>query len=516
MSIKNANNNSIGGKFLCSGNLRDVRATGELGQSVYQIANALRETIRRHSKTDTALEKFFAIPFENHGSNTVDWYADSSIAYEHGTQTTTIINWNQADAAEQAAAKEKILHFKKEVEALSHKLAQNQDSSNKDLYTFSQLLPKMLFIPSRFLEIKDNKSIIDPSYIFLVGNDQQPVIAFWGFTHLNALENEEPFHFLKAAALTPPQANNTEVKATAAAMPNINNTPPPSVSEPIRTGVWSWLRWLLLALLLIALLLFGLRTCSKPTLPSVSGIANPTAQSVTDQSPGRLWGMDLPKVPFINNWPQLNLPSWMPRFGLGSTGIGSHTNTGTGTGTGTETITEQARKNINPPTLDPTAIHPTAIDPATITSTPTIDTTTPNLAPPAPNAVDPSVLGKELQIPPQLINNAIPNYIDGDWKVYGIQDQKTGRPVRLEYDIKDGAGNVHIQKSDGVSCDGSIQAAGMSSGLQINSTSQASCADGSVYDMPKIECRLNAKQATECFGVYGNQQFPISMRHATD
>lgn len=482
------NNNKLGGHFLCSGNLSDFKATGELGQSVYQVATALRDTIRRHSKSIAPLERFLAIPYENPQSNSVDWYADASIPTRSDEQTV-VINWNQADAAEQKIAKEKILHFKDEIIALSESISKKQNNTTNDLYLFSQLLPKTLITPTEYGELKDGKNIIDPSYLFLVGSDQQPVLAFWGFSHPNTPLSSNPFHFLsnpRVAAAAPIATPSVAALATTpAAAPPI---PPISPAVEEKRSVWSWLRWLLLALLLSFLLFFVWRSCTKPAVPTLPNIGIPNA-SLTEPNTAlnppsnRLWGMNLPNM----SW-----PNWLPKFGLGA-------------GTpNTPAMPAAAPALPNTPTV-PTAVPTTPATPDTPAMQPQ-----PQQPPTLP------ALGPELQIPPQLASQAMPSYINGQWQVYGIQEQNTGLPVRLEYNIKDGEGAVRIHKPDGMLCNGSVQAAGLAAGLQINSTSQAACADGSTYDMPEIECGLNAHQQTECFGRYGNQQFPISMRHATE
>lgn len=513
MGIKNkvGNTNEVGGHFLCSGNLSNFKATGELGQSVYQIAVSLRDTIRRHNKSAIPLERFFAIPYENPQSNSVDWYADANIP-THSDQRTTIINWNQADAEEQEIAKEKIFQFKDQIKALSESLSQKQKDTTSDLYVFSQLLPKTLIIPTQYGEIKDGKNIIDPSYIFLVGSEQQPVLAFWGFSHPNAPITAEPFHFLSNPL--PPAPVNTTAAIPSAPLASTNstvpplaatNTPPPLAPVPVpqRNNWWSWLRWLLLLSLLLFLLFFVWRSCSKPAVPTLPTMTPPSislADNTTNTSPSanRLWDVNLPNI----SW-----PNWLPSLGIKD---------GVGVGAGAETdLAAMSTPNLadlaqQTPELNQgeNAIQSTINADANANANGLEPTALPQPTLPT--------LGPELQIPPQLAGQAMPSYINGQWQVHGIQDQKTGRPVRLEYDINDGKGAVRIHKSDGVDCNGSIQAAGQQSGLQINSTSQAACADGSTYDMPEIECSLNARQETECVGRYGNQKFPISMRHATE
>ena len=91
-------------------------------------------------------------------------------------------------------------------------------------------------------------------------------------------------------------------------------------------------------------------------------------------------------------------------------------------------------------------------------------------------------------------------------------DAKTSKPLRLEYAFEKGQGNVTIRRPDGVSCSGAVNAAMNGGNLGLNSQEQATCSDGSRYDMPKVSCEPGAQSIADCQGNYGNTQFPMSMR----
>lgn len=515
---KTTNTEGMGGHFLCSGHLKNFNAVGELGQSVYQVASALREAIRRNNKKDEeALECFLAIPQENNTSHVVDWYADERLNTSDASNTS-VINWNQATLEEQEVARQKLLSFEQRIKTLSLKLLEKSSEAKGDLYTFAKLLPKTIVTPSQLKEINQNNQtayVIDPSYIYLVGAEQHPVLAFWGFSHPEAAANEAPFHFLHVPMVVA-TAPLVEAIPVPTAIPDENPAVVPVITPVVATNNWwSWLRWLLLLLLLCFLLFFVWRSCSRPALPTPGSLGTPSAITLPqpvlangDRAPQKLWGM--------------NLPKWLPSFGFG-TGDGIGTGTGTGTGTGfnfgadTTTGTTAATETTGTTTTADNAAAPLSLPSADL---PNLSSATP---PNSPNTPSSNSLGPELAIPPSLANQTqaqsqaqtIPSYLNGNWQVHAIQDQKTGRPVRLEYSIKDGQGSVKIHQGNGVHCEGLVQAVGQSAGLSIDSTNQAICNDGSSYEMPQVECKLNARQETECFGRYGDQLFPISMRHAT-
>jgi len=91
-------------------------------------------------------------------------------------------------------------------------------------------------------------------------------------------------------------------------------------------------------------------------------------------------------------------------------------------------------------------------------------------------------------------------------------DAKTSKPLRLEYAFEKGQGKVTIRRPDGVSCSGAVNAEMNGGNLALNSQEQASCTNGSRYDMPKVSCKPGAQSIADCQGNYGNTQFPMSMR----
>lgn len=526
---KRINTDGVGGHFLCSGHLKDFRAVGELGQSVYQIAFALREAIRRNSSSSSSpLEYFLAIPQANSNSQEVDWYADERLNTADNSDTS-VVNWNQATPIEQEVARQKLLDFEQRINQLSQKLLEKSQGKKGDLFTFANLLPKTLITPSELKEISSDSSgssarTIEPSYIYLVGAEQHPVLAFWGFSTPNADTSAEPFHFLRKSISTPVQpafvaSPASEAPPTKASIPASTAAAPPTTTPPPLAPKrnWSWLRWLLLGLLLLFFLFFVWRSCSRPSLPALStpSISAPSLPNVPT-TPQSLWGM--------------RLPNWFPSFGLkpGTSSVSapqlSMPNLPTPTGRNEPSAALSPVSPSEPgsalrPSTDPsaaTAAPPFVEPPATTAASPsTAPSATTAAAPPnLTSTAAPPQLGAELQIPPQLANESTPSYLNGDWQVHAIQDQTTGRPIRLEYSIQDGEGLVRVHQSNGTNCLGSVQASGLNAGMQINSTSQAQCNDGSSYEMPQVECKLNAHQETECFGRYGNQTFPISMRHA--
>lgn len=488
------------GSFLCSGHKGDFNVTGELGQPVYGVAIALREAIRRFSKADFPLAHFLAIPQANETGERIDWYADPALSGSVA-EGTTVINWSNATDAEKEVALPKLLAFRDAINSFSAERLQKHPEGSGDKHTFAKLLPKVLITPSCLAETKGASQYhynLEPSYIFLVGPTQQPVLAFWGFSHPQSATTSEPLHFLSTPAAKP------IVPVTPAVSTAIPATTPPEVVVPVAAAPvvkigfdwWLLLRWLLLLLLLLLCLFFVWRSCSQPPLPSLSmpDVRAPTIDLNAHKV--ALPAVTTPAIAAANN---------------AASGLGNTSPTSALAATTPENIAAVTLPNdiAVEPSLTPPNVVGAASEAATTVAAPNL---VPNTA-----LTDPALmqLGPELSLPPELNDPAMANYLNGQWNVYGIQDQQTGRPVRLEYVVEQGKGQVRVQQANGVSCHGPVQATGQNAALLINSSTETQCDDGSRYQMPAVQCQVNANQQTECLGRYDESTaFPISMRQA--
>jgi hypothetical protein len=282
---------------------------------------------------------------------------------------------------------------------------------------------------------------------------------------------------------------------------------------PVVARPW-WRRWwwlLLLPLLLLLLwLLLGLRGCVP--IPSVAVDLLPEGIVPVEKQ------LEEPKLP--GNVTTLN---GVP---VNGTVVGSTTGTGTAV-TGTHGVEAPAVEGneadaatagvTQDPGNDP-AKDPAADSAAESPTTPPENKT----APPditSPEGEKPAATkkpGPPLSIPPDAADGAA-KFLDGQYRAgAGIQDRKTGKPLRLEYQLKDGKGEVTVHQADGTKCSGPVSATMKGGSLAIDSQGQAVCADGSTYDMPKVNCRKGATTVADCTGGYGKEQFPMSMRHAAD
>ncbi|CAI8978261.1 MULTISPECIES: SrfA family protein [Pseudomonas] len=453
------------GALLRSGKSGSFTALGETGQPVYRAALQLREAIRRKNPE---LVDHLAIPQSDELGNQIDWYS---------ALDGDVIPWSSATEEERAPARRQLEALKTALEELSQRFlgTDSAEQPQGDKAVFGKLLKRVIHFP-------------DENFVYLVQG--KPVLTFWGFEHAGT-GNGDPLHCLyqvPPAFTLPPEVEAPVV--------------PPVV--PVVARPW-WRRWwwlLLLPLLLLLLwLLLGLRGCVPIPLVAVDLLPDGVVPVEKQLEEPPLTG----NVTTLNNVP------------VTGTVIGSTTGTGTAvTGThGVETPAVEGNEADMAPadlTKDP------AIDPAAENKTepPENKTAPPDVT--SPEAEKPAAAkpGPPLSIPPDAADGAA-KFLDGQYSAgAGIQDRRTGKPLRLEYQLKDGKGQVTVHQADGSKCSGPVSATMKGGSLAIDSQGQAVCGDGSTYDMPKVSCRPGATTIADCTGGYGKEQFPMSMRQVAE
>ena len=459
--------------FLCSDKLDKYQSMGENGQAVHISALQLRETLRLRKQS--AVADTLAIPQVNEYGDRIDWYAPA---------TGDVIPWSASTESERQAALSQLENSHAVLRQFSSEYSQH---SNPEQRLFGQLLEKAMQFP-------------DQNHVWLVGG--KPVMSFWGFVNARHPSRVDPLDCLRPPVPLAPAV------ATPAA---------PVVAEPLterpvtRRGWWwtlpAWLRWLLPLLLLALLIMLLLRSCvpgfSIPgfsaTLPGLPD-AHLKMPSVNTDLPGTTGtggnGLSL-------NGSGASLPdSSLPSANLSANGkIPAN-----GEPPAAPALPDEAPAE-NPSPVDPVA-------PESAAQTPTPDAT-PGLTQPdvTPGNSLPGVKAP-LTIPTDALAQGNTDFLNGRWHAgAGIQDQRTGKPLSLNYQINDGKGEVQMVRGDGVTCRGAVNAAIQSGNLAINNQGEAQCSDGSVYQMPEVQCAPGAQNIADCKGRYdANTLFPISMK----
>lgn len=448
------------GALLRSGKSGSFTALGETGQPVYRAALQLREAIRRKNPE---MVDHLAIPQSDELGNQIDWYSGLD---------GDVIPWSSATEEERAPARRQLEALKTALEDLSQRflVSDSDEPQQGDKAVFGKLLKRVIHFP-------------DENFVYLVQG--KPVLTFWGFEHAGADRNRDPLHCLYQVppVFTLPPETPAPVAAQVAPVA-------PVVARP-----W-WRRWwwlLLLPLLLLLLwLLLGLRGCVPIPLVAVDLLPEgvvPVERQVDEPLVGT--ATTLNGVPVTAAGASVN----------GGSALVSPNGAETAGVEGVEANADNAGITQEPAAETPA--QPAENQPAAPV-TPPADAGLAN-APPAK-------AGPALSIPANAADGAA-SFLDGQYRAgAGIQDRRTGKPLRLEYQFKDGKGEVTVHQADGSKCSGPVAAAMKNGSLAIDSQGQAVCADGSTYDMPKVNCRKGATSVADCTGGYGKDQFPMSMR----
>ncbi|SEF00822.1 SrfA family protein [Pseudomonas migulae] len=452
------------GALLRSGKSGSFTALGETGQPVYRAALQLREAIRRKNPE---MVDHLAIPQSDELGNQIDWYSGLD---------GDVIPWSSATEEERAPARRQLEALKTALEELSQRFlgTESGEQQQGDKAVFGKLLKRVIHFP-------------DENFVYLVQG--KPVLTFWGFEHAGT-GNRDPLHCLY------------QVPPAFTLPPVVEAAPVVAPVVPVVARPW-WRRWwwllLLPFLLLLLWLLLGLRGCVPIPLVAVDllpeGIVPVEKQLEEPQLTGN--------ATTLNGVP------------VTGTVVGSTTGTGTGTAvTGTHGVEAPAVEGNEADAAPADLAKDSATDPAAESpaTPPENKTAPPDITSPEAEKSAAAKPGPPLSIPPDAADGAA-KFLDGQFRAgAGIQDRRTGKPLRLEYQLKDGKGEVTVHQADGTKCTGPVSATMKGGSLAIDSQGQAVCADGSTYDMPKVNCRKGATTVADCTGGYGKDQFPMSMR----
>ncbi|WP_339882412.1 SrfA family protein [Vreelandella maris] len=497
------------GALLRSGKSEQFSALGETGQPVFRSALQLRESIRREARKRQTqepefprMERHLAIPQSDQQGERLDWY--SGIEGD-------VIPWSAASEEERAPARQELRHFETFLDSFSDSSLAKAEGAHNDRGVLAKLLKQVIQIP-------------DQDYVYLVNGT--PVLTFWGFEHPDAKRTTDPLHFLYPQDIAPEPAPALAPKPATplAEVPAVESVIEP---EPVleERRPW-WRRWWPLALLLLLLLLllafFGLRSCAPQANLPVVGSGN--FQAPDFQVPEvSLNNLRMPTLPTLNfpatTLPDLSNPHWWG--GVGNSGAAS---SGVALGGGAPDLgmPEPGLPEGMPalPEIGDRANElPAEIAPPELPAEGT-QTEAPVAPPelgqetlPANAEASPSATFEPLNIPPQ-IEDGPAAFMNGNWRAAGVMDSETGRPVRVSYTFEQGKGQVqlrHAGDQGGVTCTGPIEAAMQEGSLSIQSQGQASCEDGSHYDMPEVLCEQGATDMADCAVSYANETFPMQM-----
>lgn len=456
------------GSLLRSDSLKNYTPLGEEGNPVYKWATQIRVAIRRKIGAENI--SAFAIPQPNEDGDVLDWYAP---------EPGSVVPWSSATREEQVSAKEQLAVIQNKLSASENI---STDTEDKEQSVFKRLLKHVIQFP-------------DDQHVYLVNG--KPVLTFWGFINTQSAPQSNPLSLLKIPELATP--NLTPPVDSIPVHDNIVETIPVK-----RRSLW-W--WLLLPLLLLLLFLL-LRGCNDinqlPVIkPFIDINSTPEIPLEIETNPDIYVQNRIPANVDINTVnrsslidsaaiSELDAPELLPEDIL-EQGLEPEESILDGLA---EPITEPLEENaesLSPeaePKSEPKAekANEEENDPANPESNPNSET------PPQ----------QPLEIPKSPIPNQSLDFLNGHWRANsGLMDAQ-GRPVNVEYDFKDGKGNVKIKKNDGTVCSGKVEASMKNSELSFSDTGKIVCPDGKSFQPAKVKCKINDSNQTVCEGSYKN------------
>lgn len=431
------------------------RSLGAFGKPAWQSHLPLRALIRQRLGDRCA--NFFAVPNLDVETGLLRWTTDA---------TGPVRPWHTIDPQERALRAFEVEEIRSRLLGLEQELGRQGGTDVSGSASFASLLKQARCVPSH------------EGFLYMVG--EQPVVAFWGF------ETRAPETMPNAAPSAP-----SPVPAAVPASP----IPSPAPSVAVARPWWRWLLWLLLLILLILLLLGLLRGCEHTGAVPV----------------------DRPSAGIAGAAPDPDRPARAPAESQGTAGPspdgpilrpGEPAQPGAAArSSGSDKPLDPAEPIVPPATAGPAPGAPSVLPgtPITPPAAPASPATAPppppagSAAPASPPAAAPPFSKPPLVIPP---GSSSLGFLKGDWGAEtGLIDRQSGQSLNLTMSFDDqGRGRLRLQRADGSSCEGPLQASRSGSGLVMEARQALPCSNGGSFESPRIECAPLLDGKTDCFG----------------
>ena len=439
------------GALLRTGNIKDYTPLGEEGNPVYKWADQIRVTIKRKISAESI--NVFAIPQPNEKGDIVDWYAPES---------GPVIPWSSATREEKISAKEQLTGIQQQLTEIEN-LNKNDNSGQS---VFKRLLVHVIQFPG-------------DEHVYLVNG--KPVLTFWGFVDADASIRPDPL-----AVLTIPE------------LPGVVETSPVHAPEAavVKRGFSWW--WLLALIPLLLLLFFLLRGCKPPVEIDAMGV-DPQVD------------YDIPRV----ITPEHGMDTYISsrEGGVAPAVVDEPLAENSMPADEEETSEEKqdSEEKQEPPKPEPEQ-NP---EPEHKPESEDTQKGEPEKNPenPQPEHENPPL--QALEIPDNSEQQKSMDFLNGHWQAdSGLMD-KQGRPVKLEYDFKEGKGHVRIKKTDGTVCSGTVEASMKGKELSFSDNEVIKCPGGKSYQPAKVKCKVSDTNQTICEGTYSSgESFNMNINKA--
>lgn len=476
--------------ILRSGYLDDYNALGENGQTIFESAIQIRETLRLRKQQ--LLLECLAIPQHNDAEDKVDWYAP---------RDGVVTQWAYASSQQREHALRYLENCLASASTLSKSCLLAEKTSVR---LFGSLLARVVQFPAS-------------QHVYLV--DDKPVITFWGFASLGHPQPDDPLACLRHIAT--PALEEADMAEAEAVKPDVviseavkRDAEKPEVSKPLMNK----------PLVIEASEPLPatvaepeeekvadpepvIVTLSTPSAPLTAPAAPSQAEAVAE--PGKtkpVWRGLMLKIALVGvifiglplAYPYLAM--WMP------------------------SLVVTPYRTHNPETNTPVTETPKTIATAQLPLQPAVV-----VAPPAPQAPEEKAKEKEPVVAkaeePEIDKNALilpagdvkagsTTFMNGRWKAsINVNNPLTSTPPGLRYQIKNSEGTISITRSNNIVCKADVYLGLMQSGnLLIKSRTKAKCSDDSRYQVPEITCKQPLSGAAQCTGRYeDNTVVPMTL-----
>ncbi|QLK62454.1 ssrAB-activated protein [Enterobacteriaceae bacterium Kacie_13] len=438
--------------ILRSGYLDDYIPLGENGQTLFDSAIQIRETLRLR-KQQMILD-CLAIPQRNDAEGKVDWYPP---------QEGVVTQW--ASASDQQ--REHALRYLENCFATAATLSQRCLQAEKTaVRLFGSLLTNVLQFPAR-------------QHVYLV--DDKPVITFWGFVSLNQAPRDDAFDCLRQPAVPEVEVGMEEEEEA--------KPLPPAPEEPLHEEALKDPEPVIV-------------TLSQPDAPLLAPVASAPAEPPAPQgTPTReakntpVWRSLLLKIMAVG-MVFIVLPLAYPRIAPMLPAL------------------FEAPYHADAPATPPPVIpapkivlsNTLPVQPAQVVPLPATHREEESAEAAGSTTVEPEIDKNALVLPAEDVKAGTTAFMNGHWKAsIDVNNPLTRKPPGLRYQIKNSEGTITIARDNNITCKADIYLGLMQSGnLLIKSRNKAKCSDDSRYQVPEITCRQPLSGAAQCTGRYAD------------
>lgn len=442
--------------LLRSGNFDDFLALGENGQTIFNAALQIRETLRLRKQQ--TLADTLAIPQSDENREKIDWYAP------HGGN---VITW----AAATLQQREQALRYLETCLSTAKKLGKRcQQSEKSSIQLFGILLENVFRFPAS-------------QHIYLV--DNKPVITFWGFSALNASHQEDPLAPLRAMLIPEPEPEREplpEPEPVAMNEPTLISFAPKEevhIDDPLPTVV-------------------TLSSVEKPQLSAEAPAVAPHSEPAAAVS---IWPKVVRRVAIVGVVLIAIPTTWEPlsRYVLPLIAQSDEH------AAARAVVPEPAP--IMPP--EPAFSSSLPLAQATVVTPPVTEKEKPEATAEVP------IPKNALVLPAASVKAGTTRFLNGNWHAtIEFRDAISGKPPVLRYQINNNTGTVRLTLGDNTTCRAEITSGLMQSGnLVIKNNGKARCSDGSRYTVPEVVCSQGLTGAAQCTGRFDSDTtVPVTFR----